>query len=572
MKRRKAAPVFKEYTMGQIVLLPTNLGELIPANHLVRVVNKYLEQMDLGPLLARYKGGGTSSYHPKMMLKVFVYAYTQKIYSSRRIAKALRESIPFLWLSGMNQPDFRTINRFRGVLLKGIIEEIFFAVLKLLITEGYVKLEDYFVDGTKVEAQANRYTAVWAKNTERYEKQLAEKVSQLMKQIEQIEREENERYGDQDLEEMGEKGPVDEQKLTESVEALNQQLQTPSEEAGKGEGEAEPSETPSTQSEEQSNLSAQIKAHLAALQQAVANQPKSEPLIKAVRTLAEDYLPRARKYEEQRRKLRGRNSYSKTDKDATFMRMKEDHRPGSQPKPAYNIQNGTENQFVVNFSVHQQAGDSTCLIPHLDQAKAELGRLPKKINSDAGYGSEENYTYLERERVDNYLKYNTFDREQKKRYRPNPYHADNMPYDPQQDVFTCPAAKPMRYLRTEHSHTTHGFPLELQVYSGADCPNCPLKEQCTRAANNRLIRVSFRLRKYRQLARENLLSEEGQRLRKQRGVDVEPVFGRIKENWGFRRFLLRGLQKVTIEWGLLCLAHNLAKVGSCQNERKLAVT
>lgn len=549
-----------------------NIDELIPVNHLVRVVNKYIEQMDLTRLLARYKGGGTSSYHPKMMLKVFVYAYTQRIYSSRRIAKALRESIPFLWLSGMNQPDFRTINRFRGVLLKGMIEEVFFGVLKLLIGEGYVKLEDYFVDGTKVEANANRNTAVWAKNTQRYEKQLAEKVSQLMRQIEQIEREENERYGDQDLEEMGEKGPVDPQKLTESVEALNQQLQRPGEEAETEEGEPEPGETPPAKPQEQPQLSAQIKTHLAALQQAVVTHPENKPLAKAARRLAEDYLPRARKYEEQRCKLGERNSYSKMDKDATFMRMKEDHRPGSQPKPAYNIQNGTENQFVVNFSVHQQVGDTTCLIPHLDQLKRGLGRLPKKVDSDAGYGSEENYTYLERQQVDNYLKYNTFDREQKKRYRPNPYHADSMPYDPQQDVFTCPAAKPMRYLHTEHSHTAHGFPLELRVYSGEDCPNCPLKEQCTRAANNRHLRVSFRLRKYRQQARENLLTEEGQRLRKQRGVDVEPVFGRIKGNWGFRRFLLRGLQKVTIEWGLLCLAHNLAKVCSCQNEGKLAVT
>jgi transposase len=177
MKRKKASPVFKEYTMGQLILLPTNLDELIPPNHLVRVVNAFVEQMDLAPLLARYKGGGTSSYHPKMMLKVFIYAYTQKIFSSRRIAKALRESIPLMWLSGNNRPDFRTINRFRGELLKGIIEEVFLAVLSLLIDGGYVKLEDYFVDGTKVEANANRYSYVWAKSTQRYQKQLAEKVA-----------------------------------------------------------------------------------------------------------------------------------------------------------------------------------------------------------------------------------------------------------------------------------------------------------------------------------------------------------------------------------------------------------
>ena len=500
--------------MGQIVLLPTNLSEMIPTNHLVRVVNRYIEQMDLAPLLVCYKGGGTSSYHPKMMLKVFAYAYTQKIYSSRRIAKALRESVPFMWLSGLNHPDFRTINRFRGVLLKGVIGEVFFALLKLLVAEGYVKLEDYFVDGTKVEANANRNTAVWAKNTQRYEKQLAEKVRQLMTQIEQIEREENERYGDKDLEEMGEKGPLDLQKLTESVEALNQQLQTSVEETVSEKCEVEPCETTPAQASEHPKLSAQIETHLAALQQTVKTHPKNNPLVKAVRTLAKDCLPRARKYEEQQQKLGERNSYSKTDKDATFMRMKEDHnRPGSQPKPAYNIQNGTENQFVVNYSVHQQAGDTNCLIPHLDQAKAGLERLPKKVGGDSAYGSEENYAYLEREKVGNYLKYNTFDREQKKRYVPNPYQAENMAYDPERDVFTCPAAKTMRYLHTDHSRTRNGFPVEQRVYTGENCQNCPLKEKCTRAANNRCIRISFRLRKYRQQAHENLLSDEGRRLR-----------------------------------------------------------
>lgn len=138
------------------------------------------------------------------------WGLSQKIFSSRRIAKALRESIPFMWLSGNNRPDFRTINRFRGELLKGIIEEVFLAMLDLLIEGGYVKLEDYFVDGTKVEANANRYTYVWAKSTQRYQKQLAEKVAVLLAEIERVNAEEDARYGDGDLEEVGEDGPMPE--------------------------------------------------------------------------------------------------------------------------------------------------------------------------------------------------------------------------------------------------------------------------------------------------------------------------------------------------------------------------
>jgi len=190
-KKRNPYVVFKPYTMGQLQL-PTNLEELIPENHLVRVVHEAIEKMDLDPLLKRYKGGGTSSYHPKMMLKVLVYAYTQRLYSSRRIAKALRENIHFMWISGNSRPDFRTINRFRGEVMRGIIQQVFASVLELLIEEGYVRLEHYFLDGTKIEANANRYSWVWAKSTRNYKRKLQENVKKLLDEIEQVNEEEDE--------------------------------------------------------------------------------------------------------------------------------------------------------------------------------------------------------------------------------------------------------------------------------------------------------------------------------------------------------------------------------------------
>src|SRR3972149_7905510 len=185
MKKRSQVPVFKRYPQGQL-RLPTDLEELVPAGHLVRVVNSAMERMELSPLLRRYKGGGTSSYHPKMMLKVLVYAYSQRTYSSRQIAKALRENVHFMWLSGQSRPDFRTINRFRSTVMRGVMEEVFGAVVELLIEEGYIKLEHYFVDGTKIEANANRYRAVWAKNTQRYKAQLQEKIRGLLDEIARV--------------------------------------------------------------------------------------------------------------------------------------------------------------------------------------------------------------------------------------------------------------------------------------------------------------------------------------------------------------------------------------------------
>ena len=150
------------------MLLPPNLEELIPSNHLVRVVNDIIECIDMEPLIKQYKGGGTSAYHPKMLVKVIVYGYTQRIFSSRQIAKALRENINFMWLSGMNRPDHRTINRFRGKIMKAVIDEVFYAVVEQLLEQGYIDLEKYFVDGTKIEANANKYSFVWRKSTERY--------------------------------------------------------------------------------------------------------------------------------------------------------------------------------------------------------------------------------------------------------------------------------------------------------------------------------------------------------------------------------------------------------------------
>ncbi len=543
--------MFKEYTQGQVVLLPTDLGAQIPAKHLVRVVDAAIEKMDLTTLRAQYKGGGTSSYHPKMLLKVLVYAYTQQLYSARKIAKALRENIYFIWLSGNQQPDFRTINRFRGEVVKDVIENIFTSVLELLIAEGYIKLENYFLDGTKIEANANKYSWVWGKNTQRYKKQLQEKVKELILQIEQVNAKEDAEYGERDLEEMGPEGPLDSDKLEQKIQELNRRLKERSDKS------PEPKADPHAQGQ---SAKGEEKTPLLKRQRGRQGKTKLQKAQEALKKLAEDCLPRQKKYEEQERKLAGRKSYSKTDEDATFMRMKEDHMRNGQLKPGYNLQMGTEDQFVVGFSVHQRPGDSGCLVPHLSRVKEKLGRLPKSVIADSAYGSEENYAYLEQEQVGNYLKYNTFGQEQRAHYKPNPFAVDQMAYDPQKDELICPAGKRLTYRYTFHSKSENGYRGERRCYEAEDCRDCPLRAQCYKAKGNRQVWLALRLKAWRQQARQNLTSAEGKKLRSLRGVEVESVFGRLKEDWGFRRFLLRGIEKVKTEFGLLCIAHNMAKL------------
>lgn len=520
MKKGHKQVIFKPYTMDQPALLPQNLEELIPQDHLVRVVNRVIDELNLEPILKRYKGGGTSSYHPRMMLKVLVYAYTQKVNSSRQIAKALRENVNFMWIRGGNRPDFRTINRFRGSVMKEGIETVFTEVLEYLLEGGYVKLENYFLDGTKIEANANKYSWVWAKSTAHYKQRLQEKIQELLKNIEQENEAEQEAYGDEDLEELGGKnkkggGGINSDELQKRIQRLNERL---------------------------------------------AETMKDKKTAKALRTLQEDCLPRQKKYEEQERILAGRNSYSKTDPDATFMRMKDDHMLNGQLKPGYNVQIGTENQFVVGFSLHQKANDLNCLIPHLEQMKARLGILPRAVVADAGYGSEENYAYLERTGIEGYVKYPLFSKQQKRSWRKQRFRVENWEYDPTRDTYLCPNQQILTFRGTTKRRYPSGYLTSMRIYECVSCAACPFKTQCSRGKGNRQVWVNPRLNSYQQHAREKLVSDQGIVLRSRRGVEVETVFGRLKQDWGFRRFSLRSLEKVKTEWGLLCIAHNLAKL------------
>ena len=330
-------PTFKDYTMDQLQL-PLSFEDFIPENHLVRVVNTIVDRLELAPLYDRYKTGGRPAYHPRMMLKVMIYSYSQKIYSSRQIARALRENINFMWIAGGNRPDFRTINRFR-LDMKDIIEDVFYEVVKLLIESNYISLKNYFLDGTKIEANANKYTFVWNKSIRNYDRKLDDKIWKHIREINRIAAEENQIYLDEDLEEKGENARITAEQVEAVIESIDQQLEL---------------------------------------------TPEDRELRKKSREFKKDILPRKQRYEEALVTFGGRNSYSKTDHDATFMRMKEDAMLNGQLKPGYNIQIGTENRYIVGFSVHPNPTDTKTMIPHLEHLKEKLGKLPENIVADAG--------------------------------------------------------------------------------------------------------------------------------------------------------------------------------------------
>ena len=499
--------VFKELTSNQNVLFPVSLSEKIAPNHPVRVVNSVVDALDISCLLWAYKGGGTSSYHPRMMLKVLFYAYLTNIYSCRKIEKALQENIHFMWLSGNSTPDFRTINDFRGKRLKEHIKSLFSAIVLLLQESGYVSLDVQYIDGTKVESASNRYTFVWRGSVEKNKAKLESKIQAILSEVDRhIEQDKQERTPDAlpDMDSCG---------LREKVSALNKRL---------------------------------------------SGMNKAEQ--KQIKKLQEEYLPRLAKYESQLEKLGDRNSFSKTDEDATFMRMKEDAMLNGQLKPGYNVQIGTENRYIVGFTIHPNPTDTKTMIPHLKHLEKRLGRLPENIVADAGYGSEENYEYLEEKNLGSYVKYNKFHWEKKKKNRENPYLTDNLPYIAETDRFVCRNGKQLLHIGNRKYVTEAGYETRRDYYRCEDCTGCPYATECKNTDKNRTIMVSHRLNELKRKANANLCSKRGHKLRSQRVVEVEQVFGRIKGCWSFRRFHLRGADKVKIEWGLLAIAHNIAKM------------
>ncbi len=219
--------MYIQYTMDQLHL-PMDLEDDIPPHHLVRVVNEAVNRLDDQIFKDVYPGGGRDSYHPKMLTKVIIYAYTQRIYSSRQIAKAIRENVMFMWIAGRQRPDFRTLNRFRSERMKDVLETVFTGVLQFLAEEKYVKLEHYFVDGTKIEANANRYTFVWGKAVVKQKAKLQEKVQILFATIEESEKQEEREQAGQDLPELSEPSALTSEKLEAVAQQLEAKLQAQS--------------------------------------------------------------------------------------------------------------------------------------------------------------------------------------------------------------------------------------------------------------------------------------------------------------------------------------------------------
>ena len=490
----------KPYKRGVECNFSCSLEEMIPKDSSVRLVDKIVDKLDLSLIFESYKTGGCSIYEPRMLLKVIFYAYMNNIFSCRQIAKALKENVNYMWLSGCQYPSFRTINRFRSCHLKEQINSLFTQVVWILVEKGVISLKTLYIDGTKLESVANKYTFVWKKSVERNKERLIGKINDLLD--------------------------------------------------GLGLGKYKVASLSIPTQEDFIEIENVI--------QGLKDVDKTRD--KQIKTLQKEYIPKLMEYCTKLGILGTRNSYSKTDTSATFQRMKEDAMNNGQTKPGYNLQIATQNQYLVNFAFYPNPTDTATLIPFLSLFWQRFARWPIEVCADAGYGSLENYHFLKKQGIMPYVKYNYFHLEAKRSFKKDIFRKENYTYDSDRDLYFCPFKRHLHYAGVRHKKTREGYEYTYEIYKCECCLNCPLREKCNKTENDKIISVNHVLDRYKHTVRELLESVHGRYLRSKRPVEVEAVFGQIKYDRYYKRLRHRGMQKVIMDFGILAIAFNIAKL------------
>ncbi|CAM4156240.1 IS1182 family transposase [Lacicoccus alkaliphilus] len=525
--------MYKDYNMNQITI-PLNIEVMIPEDDIAVAVNDLVESIPAAAFEGFDHHFGASSHHPRMMMKIILCGYAQSVYSGRKIAALLTDSLRVMWLSQNRCPSYRTINRFRiHPHMSALIEEAFIQFRGQLQANDMIDADAIFIDGTKLEANANKYTFVFRKSVEKHQEALRAQ-SKLM-------------Y-DTMYEEM-----IIPALIEESDEAIT---------AGHLNTMHQALETVET------DLTDTIDATEAVEDRKGIRARRS--VIRKTKKRCADLREREMKYTGQLATLGDRNSYSKTDPDATFMRMKEDHIRNGQLKAGYNLQVASNNQFVLGFALYPNPTDTRTLGPFLNTMLEQFQHLPEKIVADAGYGSEANYEMIE----DDYertalIPYNTYYKEQKKAYKTDEMHPANWSYDVENDRYICPDGREIRFERYANRTNTYGETRQLKIYASDDCSGCARYDQCIKSDRqiNKRIQKNMNLEYFKAQARRTLSMKENRKIYQQRKIDIETVFGNLKANLAFKRFSVRGARKVKIETGLALLALNLRKFRKIQADR-----
>jgi len=482
------------------LILPLSTEILIPKDDSVRMLVSVLDGIDFGEEKKAY--AKRSRKIPfVILLRVVVYGFMRGIRSVRAIERACRENINFMWLlSGYPVPDHNTIARFISAV---DMNTVFVKVNKVLVELGEIKFEHGFVDGTKIEANANRYSFVWKGAVEKHKAKLLPKAETFLSET-------CKRYGIKFLTLEGLINYLDGRKI-ESV-------------FGKGK----------RKSDEQRDLETAL-----------------------------EYAEKLRRYGKYIEIIGdNRKSMSKTDPDATFMRLKDDYMRNGQLKPAYNVQLCVESEYITGFYVSADRNDSMTLKPFLEKQETEYGKRHKDLTLDAGYESEENYAYLKDKEQTAYIKPFNYEQSKTRKYKRQIGRKENMSYDAALDQYTCANGKKLNAVYKMTRKSNSGYEQNITIYRCDDCADCPSRALCTKAQEGKPkeIECSRAFEEYRAESLKNITSELGIQLRVNRSIQVEGVFGIIKQDYLFRKFNRRGKREISTELALVCTAYNLNKL------------
>jgi len=491
------------------LMLPLELEVKIEASEAVRLMLKITERLDYSKLEASYiRKPSESEATAKQMFQLVTLGFMEGYYSTRKLESACKNDIRFMYiLRGRKAPDH---NRFWSFVKHGlqgeVAEHLFYQVASYLEEAGEIDYTNVFIDGTKIEANANKYSFVWKRSTNKYEARLDIKTEKLLAEIAR-----------------------------------------------------EYPEIKSTTTAEECLTYLKSKAESKNIAFVYGRGKRKTGLQRHIETI-ESYLIRKSKYQGYNQTFNNRNSFSKTDTDATFMRMKDDHMMNGQLKPAYNLQLAVEGEYIVGLDISSERSDMATLVPLLERMEKGSGKKHENVTVDAGYESEENYKALKSRNQTAYIKPANYEKSKKRKYKTNAYLRENMPYDSVTDTYTCPQGNLFSYIYTTTRKSSNGFESTITVYECHGCMDCPQKKLCTRAKGNRRIQVSKDFIALRNESLARITSDNGKLLRLNRSIQSEGTFGVLKQDYGFKRFFRRGANNVFTEATIFAIAYNINKL------------
>lgn len=505
------------YSIPKQGILPMFISDFLDICDPVLTFDKFMEGIDLAKYLDKLPAHETGRvrYNPVNMLKTVLFGFmTQGYMSLRELEDNCRVNIRFMYLMDNERPSYRTFGYFINEVLADSIEDIFNEINQKIFEEECVDLNHIYIDGSKFEANANKYSWVWKKATEKSRYRLFGKITALLEEM-------NEAliWSGLKIQTNAEYSPEGLKDILDRYAAIFE-IDTTTFVYGRG--------------------------HRKSIQQ--RHYEKLQEYTKKL----EEYIEKV--------KICGpnRNSYSKSDHSATFMRIKTDYMGNDQLLPAYNVQVGVADEFIAVVDVNQYRSDMDCFIPLMEQFHKTYGFYPKYPIADAGYGSYNNYIYCEQHGMEKYMKFPMFKKEtEDEKYHNNPYRAVNFKRDEEGNLI-CPNGKKFHFAyRKDVRGNQYGR--QEEIYICEDCSGCPYAEQCKKTEKNRSIRVNRELTVMHQEVIENLESIHGALLRMNRSIQAEGTFGIIKNDRWYKRIVRRGIESVRMEIFLVSIGHNLYK-------------